>query len=330
MKILFVTGGNSRSFKISPVVQSQGDSLKDAGISVDYFPVTGKGIIGYLRCTLRLRQYIKENHYDIIHAHYTLSGWAAVLAFSGKPIILSLMGTDAYGKYYDVRKRKLLKSYLTLLTYVIQPFVSGIVCKSKSIEEYVYTKHKSFVIPNGVSLDQIEYRKNGLKEELNLSSNRKYVLFLGNKESRIKNYNLVKAAFQYIDIPDVSLIAPYPVRHDTVIKYLNTVDVLVMSSLTEGSPNVVKESMACGCPVVATNVGDVEWLFGEEPGYFISDFDPVDMAEKIKQALRYSELYGKTNGRRRIIELGLDSKTIALKLVDVYKAVLRTNKYEKS
>ena len=76
----------------------------------------------------------------------------------------------------------------------------------------------------------------------------------------------------------------------------------------EGSPNLVKEAMACNCPVVATDVGDIKWLFGDEPGYFISDFTSEDFSRKIKRALDFSITTGRTRGRERILELGLDSK----------------------
>jgi teichuronic acid biosynthesis glycosyltransferase TuaC len=322
MKVLFVISGNSKSFKISPVIKSQGDSLRDAGITVDYFTITGKGLLGYLKSVHRLRRYIKNNQFDIIHAHYILSGWTAVLAFPGQPVILSLMGTDVFGEYINVNKRSVSKSYLTLLTYLVQPFVSAIICKSKGMEQYVYTKYKSYVIPNGVSLENIAFNEEGFKDELQLNPERKYVLFLGNKDSRIKNFNLLKKSLDFMDMTDVSVIAPYPVLPESVFKYLNSSDVLVVPSFTEGSPNVVKEAMACNCQVVATNVGDIEWLFGDEPGYFISTFEPEDMAEKIKQALLFSERNGRTNGRRRIIDLGLDSKTVAGKLVDIYRMLL--------
>ena len=90
--------------------------------------------------------------------------------------------------------------------------------------------------------------------------------------------------------------------------------------------------MACNRPVVATDVGDIRWLFGNEPGHFITSFDPEDVAEKIKLALEFSEKYGRTNGRQRVIDLGLDSQTVAKKIINLYKEVLeqRKKKYNNS
>jgi len=106
---------------------------------------------------------------------------------------------------------------------------------------------------------------------------------------------------------------------------MNAADVVVLTSLYEGSPNVIKEAMACSRPIVATDVGDIKWLFDNEPGHYISSFSPIDMAKKIEFALEFSEKKRRTNGKERIIKLGLDSKSIANRIIDVYKNVLAKN-----
>ena len=100
-------------------------------------------------------------------------------------------------------------------------------------------------------------------------------------------------------------------------------ELVILTSLWEGSPNVIKEAMACNCPIVSTNVGDVRWVIGDTEGCYITSFDPEDVAEKIKLALEFGK---RTNGRDRIIELGLDSETIAKRLIDIYSKVLEENK----
>ena len=106
--------------------------------------------------------------------------------------------------------------------------------------------------------------------------------------------------------------------------YYNSADLLLLTSFHEGSPNVIKEAMACNCPIVSTDVGDVKRLFGEYTRcLYIHSFDPIDVAEKIKQASSSAKKHGQTNGRERIIELGLDSNTIAEKIIEVYNEVLK-------
>jgi glycosyltransferase involved in cell wall biosynthesis len=81
--------------------------------------------------------------------------------------------------------------------------------------------------------------------------------------------------------------------------------------------------MACNRPIVATNVGDIEWLFGNEQGHFLSSFEPQDVAEKIIKALKFAESEKGTTGRKRIIELKLDSDSVAKKIIRVYQEILK-------
>jgi teichuronic acid biosynthesis glycosyltransferase TuaC len=322
MKVLFVASGNSKYFDIAPFIKAQAQSLKQAGIDINIFSITGKGMWGYLKAVRPLRNYLKNNNIDIIHAHYTLSGLTAVLTFAGKPIVLSLMGDDAYGTYVSLGKVLFKSRILRITTLFIQPFVKAIISKSVFINDVVYRKNISRIIPNGVSLDDIKVSNNGYREGLGLTKGKKYILFLGDITDPRKNFKLCEEAFKLINVPGVEICAPYPVIHENTVKYLNSVDVLVLTSFMEGSPNVIKEAMACNCPIVTTIVGDVESVIGNTEGCYLASFDPLDFAEKIKLALQYSEQKGRTNGRDRIIKLGLDSETTAKKIIEVYEKIL--------
>jgi glycosyltransferase involved in cell wall biosynthesis len=102
-----------------------------------------------------------------------------------------------------------------------------------------------------------------------------------------------------------------------------------MTSISEASPQFIKEAMACNCPTVSTDVGDVKKLIGNTDGCYITTFDPEDVAEKVKMALEFRIKYKQTNGRKRIIELGLDSETVAGKVIEVYKKVLKIDDLKK-
>ena len=322
MRVLFVCSGNSKNFDISPFIKTQGDSLYKRGIELSYFTINAKGLFGYILYSLKLSKYLKNNDIDIIHSHYTFSGWTSVLAFPRKHLLLSLMGSDAYGDFIGENKRTYKSRFSTLLTYLIQPFVDKIICKSEYISSFVFDKKKAIIIPNGVMLERVYYNPIGFRKELGMDENRKYLLFLGDKNNKRKNWVLVERALAIINNPNYKIIAPYPIDYAKTIKYMNSVDVVLVTSFMEGSPNVVKEAMACNCPVVATKVGDIEWLFGDEPGYFLTDFNEKDCADKIMKAVQYSSEVGKTKGRERIIQLGLDDKTIAERIEKVYKSLM--------
>ena len=322
MKVLFVCSGNIKGFDVVPFIKEQGEALRESGIDIDYFPVTGKGLNGYRRAARRLRNHMKEHHYDLIHAHFILSGWVAVLAAGKTPVVLSLMGSDAYGQYVGENKVTLLSRYLTFLTLLIQPFVSAIISKSANIERYVYLKRKSFIVPNGIDIRKFKSSESSYRNELALKADKKQVLFLGSKNSVRKNFGLASKAITHLKRNDVELINPYPVSHQFIPKYLNSVSVVAVCSYMEGSPNVIKEAMACNCPIVATDVGDVKWVIGKTDGCYIASFDAEDYAVKLNEALKFADTYGRTHGEQRIKQLGLDSQSVATRIVEIYKRVL--------
>ena len=321
MKILFVCSGNSKDFEIMPFIKEQGESLKRQGIDVGYYSIIGKSIQGYVKAGIRLRKYLRRNHYDLIHAHYALSGWAAIIGSRKTPVVLSLMGDDAYGTYVGVNTVRMSSRVLTLLTWLIQPFVKAIISKSHNIEKYVYLKNKSYVIPNGI--DTVKFRQQAtINKSEYFAKDKKIILFLGNKAEIRKNYSLVESAVNLMNLPHVELVNPYPVKHADVPALLSAADVLAVPSFMEGSPNVVKEAMACNCPIVATNTGDVKWVIGETEGCYVSSFYVHEFSTKLKLALQFAEAKGRTDGVHQLTKLGLDEGSIATKVIKVYNTVL--------
>jgi teichuronic acid biosynthesis glycosyltransferase TuaC len=317
--ILFVFSGNSKQFPVSPFTQAQADSLRARGMEVDYFPIQGKGMKNYLKNIVPLRDHLKTRHYDLIHAHYSLCGWVAVLAALGRvPVVVSLMGDDAQGTFTGKGRIEWKSRIPILMTRLLQPFVRAVISKAPDLAKVVWRKNISHIIPNGVRLDQFQIVPGGCREALGLEADKKYVLFLGNPTDSNKNITLVRDAVRLLDSPDVVLLNPYPVTHDKVVQYLNSVDVLALCSFGEGSPNVVKEAMTCNCPVVVTPAGDAAWVVGDTPGCQVATYEPADFAEKLRHVLRFS---GRTRGRERIVELGLDSEAVAGRIEGVYRKV---------
>jgi teichuronic acid biosynthesis glycosyltransferase TuaC len=309
MIVLFVSSGNSH-YGIVPFIKSQGESLRQEGVDVEYFTVKGKGIKGYIRNITPLRTYIKQTKFDIIHAHYGLIGLLCVLAFPGIPIVLSVMGSDAYGSFNDKGKRIKSSYFDMLLTQIALIFVNQIIVKSKNILKIIPYKNKSQIIPNGVDFEIFKPDNKSLKQNT--------VLFLANPVDPRKNFRLVKEAIELIDDKYITLFNPYPIKHNEFPKFLNNSSVFVLTSYNEGSPNVIKEAMACNVSIVSTDVGDVKDVIGNTEGCFITTFDPKDVAEKIKQAIEYGN---RTTGRNDIQHL--ESGVIAKKIINLYRKVIK-------
>lgn len=314
MKVLFVASGNKND-KSGIVVRNQADSLLGEGLILDLYLIRGKGLTGYLRNVYPLYKKIKNENVDIIHSHYALSAMATTMAMffiSDKPHVVSLMGSDTRASGIN---RILIKFFCKF-------FWTAMIVKSKSMLSDAGIKN-ALIIPNGVDINKIKkieiesYIFQG--PSLN-NANKKTILFAADPARISKNFLLAKSA---VVKTNCNLKVAYNKPHEEIIKEIIKSDLLILTSNWEGSPNIVKEAMACNCPVVATDVGDVRWLFGDEPGHFIASFDPEDVADKIKQALEFSEKHGRTNGRQRIIELGLDAETVAKRIVWIYEEVLQ-------
>lgn len=309
MKVLFVSSGNSPD-GISPIVRSQGESLKRNGIDLDYFTIVGKGTKGYLKNILRLRKFLGSKNYDLIHAHYSLSSIVASLSCK-LPMVVSLMGSDTHMSFFWKSIIKVFYRFRWKLTIV----KSGRMKKNISLDNAV-------VIPNGVDFELFKpIEKNIAKMKVGFNDKRRHIIFVANPERPEKNYPLAKKAIELINNDSVELNAVSNVDQNIIPYYMNATDILLLTSLWEGSPNVIKEAMACNCPIVSTDVGDLKEVLGNTEGCYITSYDPKDVADKIKKALDFGQ---KTDGREKIKHL--DEKIIAEKIIQLYTEILNDNK----
>ena len=307
MKVLFVGSGNHG--EISPIIKSQGDSLISSGVEVEYFLIKGKGVRGYLRHVKSLRKYLEERCFDVIHAHYSLSAFTASLA-GAKPMVVSLMGSD-------VKATRLYKMVIRVFARVYS--WKGIVVKSRDMYEDLKID-RAKIIPNGVDLERYEPREKGIcRRELGWSDVYIQVLFPANPSRPEKDYNLARKAVELSGM-NSEIHVFEDVRHEITPLYYYAADIVLLTSKWEGSPNVIKEAMACGCPIVSVDVGDVkERLEGVEGCYVAKTRDPKELAELLQKALFFE---GKTNGREKIITDGLDNRQVARAMIGIYKTVI--------
>lgn len=326
-KILFVASGNIKD-GISPIQLNQGSSLEKIGNRIDYFPIKGKGCRGYLRAIIKLRKELKKISVDVIHAHYGLCGIVALLARRKERIVISFMGDDIIGTNKPNGSVYLVsKAFARFNIFLARYFYNYSIAKSPEMLKKIALKKKAILIPNGVDINKFKPEiQDVASEKTGFAPNKKHVIFVSNPTRVEKNFALAQKACEMIADPLLELHHITDVAHDLLPVYYNTANLLLLTSFHEGSPNVIKEAMACNCPIVATDVGDVKWLFGDTPGHYITSFEPTDVAKKIKLALQFHNEHGQTRGRERIIALGLDSETVAKRIVEVYKKVLDGNK----
>jgi glycosyltransferase involved in cell wall biosynthesis len=322
VKVLFVASGKSDN-KVSPIIENQGESLLNKGIKISYFPINSKGFSGYLRTVYRLRSYLKRNPVDLIHAHYSLSAYVALLAKREEKLIVSFMGDDIVGSNRNDGSVTGISLVLVRLNiFLSRHFFSFSLVKSEEMLTRVNHRRIS-LIPNGVNLNIfIPIDKLKTRNALGIAPEKTLVIFVSDPSRVEKNFSLALESVRSLNDSNILLMPLWGMGKDELINYYNSADVCILTSFHEGSPNVIKEAMACNCPIVSTKVGDVELVMSRLEGCYVASWDPVDFSEKLKLALKFSREQGRTNGRDSITRLGLDSVSVAERIIKVYKKIL--------
>lgn len=302
MKVLIVS--RSKAGRFAAFVEEQVAELQRQGITCVFFPVKRKGFGGYIRYLPELNRLIRSSKPDLIHAHYGLCGLLANLQRK-IPVVTTYHGSDIN----DPKVLRLSKIAIHLSRFNI--FVS------QKIVALAKPGKNSALVPCGVNLvDYPVIDKAEARNRMGLLSGGKYVLFSGAFDNPVKNAPLAKSAIHMM--PGVELIELKGFTRSQVATLMQAVDCLLMTSHSEGSPQVIKEALACGCPIVSVDVGDVKQIVGGVGGCFIADRTPQDIMEKVDAAFLFGR---RTNGREVIQEKGLTNDRIVKRIIDIYQMI---------
>ena len=306
MKVLIVARYKEHGFV--PFITQQVAALEQCGTECRYFPIKSNGITGYLKHLKALRNTIREFQPDVVHAHYGLCGLLANLQ-RRVPVVTTFHGSDIN----DKKVLPLSKMAMRLSAWNI--FVS------KKTIDIAKPKKKYSLLPCGIDLSDLQLTdKQEARKRMHLQANKKYVLFAGAFDNAVKNAPLAKEAVALLNDENVELLELKGFSHDEVTLMMCAADVFFMTSISEGSPQVIKEALACGCPIVSVDVGDVKERITGVEGCVIVDRN----AEKLALALKNAISFGKrTEGRAVIIHDNLTNEAIASQLKDIYNQVTK-------
>lgn len=320
MKVLVVCSYKSYvSDGIAPFIKEQVETLRalkigDAGLEVEYYLLHGKGVFGYLKEIPTLRKKMREFKPDVIHAHFGLCGLLANIATRRVPVVVTYHGSDINDSHvYKFSK------------YAIRLSAWNIFVSRKNMEYAGFSNGKKCsLISCGVDdtlfvpMEKGECRRKlqefGKWKEV---EGKKYVLFTKQFFNIAKDYPLAKAAIERLD--NVELLEFIGYTREESVLLINAVDALLMTSKTEGSPQVIKEAMACGCPIVSVDVGDVKERINCIDGCYVAQTrEPEELAKLLRKAFAFE---GKTNGREVLTTQNLSNQLIAKQLIEIYQRV---------
>lgn len=307
-----------------PFIVRQVKFLRDAGIDVDVFHFRGaKNPVNYLKAWHQITLRLTAQGYDLIHAQW---GQSLLPALPKRlPLVVTFRGSDlegiieTNGRYtWQGRLLKKLSQQMALLA-------DETIVVSKHLSNLLPAQVKTTTIPSGLDLDLFHpFDQSEARNALGLSENGTLILFGGDPRVARKRFPLAQQAVGIIQdrTKSVSLLPMQEIEHTKIPLYMNAADVLLLTSKHEGSPNVVKEALACNTAVVSTDVGDVRERIGAIEGCVVCIDDyPQTIADGLAQVLSKKQ---KINGFHAI--QNLDERILTQKVIQVYlKAIEKTN-----
>jgi glycosyltransferase involved in cell wall biosynthesis len=305
-----------------PFIKRQVEFLRKNDVDVDIFHFKGnKNLFNYIAAWWRLRKHTAGKHYDLMHAQW---GHSAVLALPKRmPWVITFRGNDLEGIIGPNGKGTRLGTILQTVSKTTGRIADGVIVVSESLAKHL--KRDDYeVIPSGLDLEKFRtLPKKEARKELQLPEDKKLVLFAASTISNPrKRYELAKAAVEIAkERYDAELIVASCVDHETIPVYMNACDALLLTSVHEGSPNVVKEALACNLPVVSVDVGDVRRRIGNVDGCYVCKDDTKEqIAKDLKRVFSNGE---RIDGRQTILEL--DERITTQKVIAVYRNALQND-----
>lgn len=304
-------------------VERQVNSLIEAGIRCDVVVVHGHrsprayGAAAFRLFVLAIQQ---RRRYELVHAHGGETAFAA-RCYWRAPLVISFCGSDLLGAIgangsispaWRIRRR---------LVRELARLAQATITKSAELAERLpaSVRRRNAVIPNGVDRDLFHPIPRGVaREELGWEVEERIALFAADPDVPSKRFELASAACEAARGCGWRgrLEVAHRVPPNRMPLLMSGADCLLLTSATEGSPNVVKEALACGLPVVSTAVGDVRSLLaGVSPSAVVAA-DPDQLAHAIVECTRDP---ARSNGREMTASLAQNE--IAKRILEVYRRV---------
>lgn len=299
-------------------IKTQVDSLIAEGVEVEVIhPRRGPLPIRYISASIQVFLKTLTGRFDVVNGHYAHWCLAARMQWT-TPVVASFLGGDLLGELYadgGLSKRAIL---FRCISRWMCYWADAVIVKTEEMKRAA-PGSKVYVIPNGVDFTLFHpIPRAEARAALGWDQDRCYVLFGNNPNEYRKNFPLAQATIERLHARGIAaeLVVASGLPQTTVMQYINASNALLLPSMYEGSPNIVKETMACNVPVVATDVGDVSQVIGHTKGCAVCSSDPDALAAGLEVALRYTE---PTTGRSDIAHL--EASVVAKQVIALFEQV---------
>ncbi|MGH9587126.1 MAG: glycosyltransferase [Acidobacteriaceae bacterium] len=299
-------------------VRCQEQFLRQSGIDVDVMVLKGKNRkLMYPKAMVQLRKRLEG--VALIHAHYAYVGAVARTQWK-VPVVLTYHGSDAMGVITPTGAPSRKGRMISAACRSLAGRCDAVIVQSKQMAGK-FRHGNIHILPHEVDLETFQPTEiNEARALLGLSPTKRYVLFAANPAIPVKRFPLAEAAVQRLRArdPNVELLVVYKEPQPRLALYMSAADVMVFPSYQEGSPNIVKQAMACNLPIVATDVGDVREVIGHTPGCHVCAPDAELFSQLLGEATSWPF---RTTGRGAVEHLA--GPLVAQRLIRLYEEVLR-------
>lgn len=328
MRILVVTNmyPTPRLPASGTFVEQQVKSLRQLGFEVEVMFVdrTQEGMGAYRDLGRKVHVRSGDFHADAVHIMYGgIMADEVTRAVTDRPTVVSFCGSDLLGERLSGYMRKLISQYGVFASHRAARRASGIIVKSKQLQELLpndVDRSKVKIIPNGIDFERFRpLARNICCQQLGWDIGSFHILFPANSGDPVKRPALARASTDIVNRQGIrtELHPLQKVPHHEVPIWLNASDAVLLTSLHEGSPNVIKEALACNVPIVSVNVGDVSERIEGVAGCYLALPDPDDLAAKLHLVYTGPR---RIAGREKIEDLAL--QRVAERLKEFYSALL--------
>jgi len=264
------------------------------------------------------KKLLKKNNYDLIHAWFGIPcGFIAMLL--GKPYIVALRGSDV--PFYNIRFKNLDKYFFQHLSKLIWKKAKAVIANSQGLKDLAQKtapNQKIQVIYNGIDISEFKPPKTKEKSK-NLRIlcvarliKRKGISYLIKALGGLRNKNLILTIIgdgnekeNLINLAkklkiDNKVKFLGSISHSEIVKYYQQNDVFILPSLNEGMSNTILEAMACGLPIITTNVGGSKELI-KNNGFIVKPKSILGLKNAIENYLNNHNLllkHGKESVKR--------------------------------
>ena len=325
LNVLFVTNlwpSDERPWH-GPFVRRQAASLEAAGVALDVLVIRGdEGLMAYLRAARRMARLNRGCRYDVVHAHYGHAALAARMQLS-VPLVVTYWGSDLLGKRAPSGSVAPQSRVEAAVMRRLSSACDATITQSVEMERVLPARaqKRNHVLPAGVDLARFRpLAREDARSRLGWTADERVVLFAANPDLPVKNHALAAAAIERLSsrLPEVRLHVAWGRPPDEMPLLMSAADALLLTSRSEGSPNVVKEALAAELPVVTTPVGDVRQLLRGLAGCHVCPPDKEALARGLEHALAHGRV---PQGRAAMAPL--DIGAVARRTIEIYEDLIR-------